>query len=160
MNRLYLENDNVKISLRDDYLLDVQLYSGQFYSGVCARRLFPISGKDKYITLLDSNEKEIAVIRDIKSLMSDSRRAVEEALRQYYLIPKIYRITDINEKHGTIHILADTDHGECSFDVNDRAHNLKVLFDGRVLIRDTNDNRYEIPDMKKLGKKSLDILLL
>lgn len=160
MNRVYLENDSVILKLREDFLLDVQLYSGENYSAVCPRRLFPISGGNKYISLLDREEHEIAVIRNADSLMDESRKALLESLKQYYLIPKILRINEIEEKYGTIHITADTDHGICSFDVTDRTHNLRTLFDGRVLIRDVNDNRYEIPDIRKIDRKTADILLL
>lgn len=160
MERIFIENDNARITLRADMLLDVELYSGLKFEAVEARRLFPITGSRKFITLLDKEEKEVAVIRDLGTLMPESRKATEEALRQYYLIPKIEKITDISEKFRTIRVTAQTNHGTCYFELNDRAHNLKVLFDGRVLIRDTNDNRYEIPDVKKLDRKSLDVFLL
>ena len=160
MERIYIENDNARITLRDDMLLDVELYGGETIRGLEARRLFPVTGAGKYITLLDSEEKEAAVIRDMNTLMTDSKKAVETALKQYYLIPKITSITDISEKYGTIRVNAVTDHGSCYFEVADRSHNLKVLFDRRVLIRDTNDNRYEISDFKTLDRKSLDVFLL
>lgn len=160
MERIYIEYDNARITLRDDMLLDVELYPCGKLEAVEARRLFPITGADKYITLLDREEKESAVIRDLNNLMEDSRKAVKEALRHYYLVPKILEITEISEKYGTIRINAVTDNGNCYFEVNDRSHNLKLLFDGRVLIRDTNDNRYEIVDFKMLDRKSLDVFLL
>ena len=35
-----------------------------------------------------------------------------------------------------------------------------MLYDGRILLRDTNDNRYEVENIRVLDRKSLDILLL
>ena len=35
---------------------------------------------------------------------------------------------------------------------------VKPLYDGRVLIIDANDNRYEIPDYRKLDKRSRKML--
>jgi len=160
MNRIYIENDNARITLRDDMLLDIEMYSGVKFESIEARRLFPITGKNKYITLLDTDKKEVAVILNVDTLMLESKKAVLAALNQYYLVPKIIKITEIVEKFGTIRVNALTDHGNCYFEVSDRARNLKVLYDGRVLIRDTNDNRYEIPDMKKLDRRSLDVFLL
>ena len=161
MERIYIEYDNARITLQPNtYLLDIELYSGVQLTGVEARRLFPVTGSDKYITLLDDAGVEVAVIRDLNTLMPDSRQAVYTALDHYYLIPHITKITDIEEKYGTIRVHAETDRGSCYFEVGDRSHNLKILYDGRVLVRDTNDNRYEIPNMKILDKKSLDVLLL
>lgn len=158
--RTYIEYDNARITLREDFLLDLELYSGLKYSGLEARRLFPITGGDKYITLLDADKNEVAIIRDVDTLMKESAEAVREALRQYYVIPKISRITHIEEKYGTIRVDADTDHGSCHFEVGDRNHGIKVMFDGRILIRDTDDNRYEIPDMGILDRRAIDIFLI
>ena len=55
---------------------------------------------------------------------------------------------------------AIADHGDCYFEINDRSQGIKVLYDGRVLLRDTNDNRYEIENVGKLDRKSRDIFLL
>ncbi|MBE6632931.1 MAG: DUF1854 domain-containing protein [Ruminococcaceae bacterium] len=41
---------------------------------------------------------------------------------------------------------------------SNRHSDIKFLYDGRVLIRDTNDNRYEIEDVKALDRRSQRIL--
>jgi len=161
MERIYIEYDNARFTMQENsYLLDIELYSGVQFKGVEARRLFPVTGSDKYISLLDENGVEVAVIRDLNTLMEDSRQVVREALNQYYCIPRIQKITRIREEYGVIQVNAETDRGPCYFEVGERSHNLNILHDGRVLVRDTNDNRYEIPDMRKLDRKSLDIFLL
>ena len=49
------------------------------------------------------------------------------------------------------------DYSHLPLNINGRA--VKPLYDGRVLIRDANDNRYEIPDYRKLDKKSKAMLM-
>ncbi len=161
MQRIYIENDNARLTLQEnDHRLKVELYSGETWEGVEARRLFPVTGASRYITLMDENGKELAIIRDPATLMPDSRAAVEAALAEYYLVPRIRKILEISEKFGTIRVNASTDHGDCYFEINDRSQGIKVLYDGRVLLRDTNDNRYEIENVGKLDRKSRDIFLL
>ncbi|MBR2405988.1 MAG: DUF1854 domain-containing protein [Clostridia bacterium] len=161
MERIYIENDNARITKREnDFHLDVELYSGEVFENVEARRLFPTTGPDKYITLLNEDGKETAVIRDLNSLMPDSASAVRTALEEYYLIPRIRTITKVESKPGGNYIHAETDRGSCSFKVQSRQQDIKVLFDCRVLIRDSNDNRYEIPDFRLLDRKSRDSLQL
>ena len=46
----------------------------------------------------------------------------------------------------------------CSFEIRNRHSDIKMLYDGRVLVRDSNDNRYEITDCKTLDKHSMAIL--
>jgi hypothetical protein len=160
MNRIYLEYDNARITKgQDDNFLDVELFSGETYSGLEARRLFPITGSNRYISLLNEKKEEIAVIRDINNLMPDSKAAVMYALQKCYLIPKITAYTVVMGKGDKISIDAETDHGPCSFEIRG-SENIKVLYDGRVLFCDTNDNRYEISDISTIDKKSRNDLLI
>ena len=154
MSRIFIENDNAKIILRDDFYLDVEFYTGEKFEKLSPRRLFPVSGAERYITLI-KDRAEVAVIRDIKSLMPQSREAVKEALNEHYFIPKIEEIIKANEKGGVLKITARTDRGICEFDVADFYRSINVLFDRRVLIRDTNDNRYEIPNLDKIDYRSI-----
>ena len=52
----------------------------------------------------------------------------------------------------------ETDHGIITFEIRNHNASVKPLYDGRVLIKDANDNRYEIPDIKKLDKRSQAML--
>lgn len=159
MARLYIDGDEARITKNeDDNTVDVELYSGQKFEKLEPRRLFPISGLRKYITLLDSEGKEQCIIRNLETLMEESRIAVEACLDEYYLIPKISAIVDMEEKYGILKVTCDTDRGIRTFDVRNRYSDIKVLFDNRVLIRDSDDNRYEIPDHRLLDKKSKRLL--
>ena len=48
----------------------------------------------------------------------------------------------------------ETDRGTYSFDIKSRYHDIKILYDGRVLLRDSSDNRYEIENYNRLDKNS------
>ena len=93
----YIEGDNAKITRVDLTHVDVVMFNGQKFENVEPRRLFPISGLRKYITLLDAEEKEVAIIRKLDSLMEDSKKAVEDCLNEYYLVPKIIKVYEVKE---------------------------------------------------------------
>ena len=158
MARNYIGGESVKFTRVDLCLVDMQYFDGRIERGLEPRRLFPITGRDKYITLLDADGHERAIIRDISTLMPESRKVIFEALEEYYLIPKITAVLDITEKFGTIKWTVDTESGQQTFRIQNRHSDVKILYDGRVLIRDTNDNRYEIPDYTRLDKRSRRIL--
>jgi hypothetical protein len=153
--RIYIEGDNARITKGEGILLNVELYDGQKFYDLEARRLFPITGLLKYITLLDSDDKEIACIRDVTTLMEDSKNVVLKSLEEYYLIPKITNIVDSYQKSGIFKMIVDTDRGPYKFDVNNHYYDIEIFYDGRILIRDSSDNRYEIPNWNKLDKKSI-----
>ena len=140
-------------------LVNAELYNGTQLHNLEPRRLFPISGLTKYITLLDENGVEQAVIRNIHHLIPESREVIMQCLDEYYMVPKITSLIDMREKYGIIKVEAQTDRGRVSFDIRNRHHDIKVLYDKRVLFRDANDNRYEIPDYNKLDRHSRKLLV-
>ena len=158
MARLYVNGDEVRFTRRDMCSVDAEFYDGKRIENLEPRRLFPVSGMTRYITLLDEDGKEQAIIRNIDTLMPESKKVIEACLREYYLIPKIKRLIDSTEKYGILKWTVETDRGMCSFEIRNRHSDIKMLDDGRVLVRDSNDNRYEIPDYRTLDKHSMVLL--
>ena len=158
MARLYVEYDAAHFVRKDIALVDMYLFDGRKFEDLEPRRLFPLSGLDKYVTLLDNKGKECAIIRDLCSLPKEERDVIEDCLREYYLIPKITEIYDLTEKYGLIAIDAETDRGRCKIEIRGIVHSMKLLYDNRVLLRDSNDNRYEIPDLMKLDRRSISLI--
>ncbi len=160
MSRNYINGDEVRITKSEFNLVNVEHINGTEWKDLEPKRLFPLSGLDKYITLLDAEGHEVAIIRNLATLIPESRRAVEESLNEYYLIPKITAITERTEKYGSLKWTVETDLGRRKFEIKNRHSDIKALYDGRVLIRDSDDNRYEIPDSEKLDSRSKRLLSL
>ncbi|HAZ20292.1 MAG TPA: hypothetical protein DCY75_09005 [Clostridiales bacterium] len=159
VNRRYIDGDNAKFTRKDLFLVDVEFYTGEKLENVEPRRLFPLSGLTRYIILLDEEGEEQAVIRNLETLIPASRKIVDDCLREYYLIPKIQQIYAANDKFGALKFHVRTDRGICSFSIRNIHADIKVLYGNRVLIRDSNDNRYEIPDYTTMDKESISLLL-
>ena len=158
MARLYVEYDMARFTSKDITLVDMELIDGRKFENLEPKRLFPLSGLDKYITLLDGEGMEVAIIRDLNTLPPDERKIIENCLREYYLIPKITKLNSLVEKYGKITIDAETDRGNSIIEIRGIVHSLKLLYDNRVLIRDINDNRYEIPDLMQLDRHSISLI--
>jgi hypothetical protein len=154
MPRLYIDNDMARFVRKDIALVDMELYDGRYFENLEPRRLFPVTGLEKYITLLDSAGVEQAIIRDLNTLPPKERKIIEECLNEYYLVPKISKIIDCTEKYGVLNIQAETDRGEVLIEIRNVLSGLKLMYGTRVLLRDHNDNRYEIPDLQQLDKNS------
>lgn len=159
MSRIYINSDEVMITKNEGNLVNVQFYTGEKFEGLEPRRLFPVTGLRRYITLLDEEGIEKAVIRNVDDLIPESRDVILSSLNEYYLIPKITKLLDSREKYGILKWKVETDRGIKEFDIRNRHHDIKTLYDGRVLVRDSDDNRYEIPDYNKLDKKSYKLLI-
>ncbi|MBR0536244.1 MAG: DUF1854 domain-containing protein [Clostridia bacterium] len=155
----YIEGSEVKFTENDKIFVDVEFYTGEKFTELELHRMFPITGLTKYIALLDKEGNEIAVIRNIEDLMPESKKVVENCLREYYMIPRIIRFIKMSEKFKIWMWTAETDKGICTFEIRNHITAIKPLYDGRVLIKDANDNRYEIPNVNDLDKKSLSMIL-
>ena len=151
--RIYVTRAD-RITLYENNLVTLTLADGTVYEKLEPRRLFPVSRANTYITLLDTEGVEIAVIRKLTDLNPEALERIEYSLSDYYLVPHITKILSVSEKYGTIHWTVETDRGVKSFDIRNRNHDIRVYADGRVRVRDSDDNRYIITDYRKLDKHS------
>lgn len=158
MARIYIDHDTAHFEKCDITFVDMTLYTGERFYHLEPRRLFPTTGVSKYITLLDDDGVEVAIIRDLATLPANERTVIESCLGEYYHIPKIERITGSSEKFGVIKFYCDTDRGSCVIEVRNIVHQIKLMYGMRVLFRDNDDNRYEIPDLGALDRKSRSFL--
>ena len=151
--RIYVTGDD-KITVYENNLVTLTLKDGTEYTALEPRRLFPVSRVDSYITLLNEEGVEVAVIKELSDLNAASREVIEYSLNDYYLVPHILKIYSVSEKNGKIHWAIETERGYKEFDVRNRNHDVRVYSDGRVRVRDSDDNRYIITDYRKLDKHS------
>ena len=155
MSRIYVDKYTGKIECTDLYLVRLTMKDGTVYEDLEPRRLFPYTNYTMYITLLDKNEKELGFVRDFEELDEDSQKALAKCFEQYYMIPKIIRVIDCQEEAGTLKWTVDTDRGKVVFSIKNRHSDIKHLIGStRIIIRDSNDNRYEISNPEELDKHS------
>ncbi len=154
MSRLYIDNDMARFTRKDISLVDMELFDGRKFENLEPRRLFPLSGLEKYITLLDQDGIERAIIRDMKTLPPHEQDIIQACLAEYYLIPKITKITGCKEKYGVLRIWAQTNCGDVVIEIRNIIHGIKLIYGTRVQLRDVNDNRYEISNLNDLDSHS------
>jgi len=120
-------------------------------------RAFPLTMPWRYIILIDENNREIGLLRDIKDLDDSSRKILKEELEKIYFIPRITKIRRIKEEFGVLIWETETDKGPRRFEVTSR-RDIKKIGKRRIIIRDADGNLYDIPDYANLDQKSLVLL--
>ena len=159
MERLYIDRENGRLERTDLCQVKLILSDGTVYERLQPRRLFPYTMPSKYITLLGDDGHEVAVVRDMDQLDDGSKDALNDALSEYYMIPKIQRLLAIEDINGALKWRVLTDHGEIEFRIHNRNSDIKLLRGTRkVLVRDADDNRYLIPDHTALDHHSKHLL--
>ncbi len=147
----------VTFTHRDMTLVDMHL-NGETTESLTPRRLFPTNDREHYISLLDESGHEVAILRSLDGLDAESAAVIQNALSEYYIIPEITAVLAIDEKGGSDRWTVMTDRGECSFQIKSRITDVKPMDDGRILFRDSSDNRYEIRDWRALDPRSRRLL--
>ena len=159
MGRIYVDKYTGKIERTDIYHVRLTMRDGSIFEKLEPHRLFPFTNTSMYITLLDENEREVGFIRDFEELDEASKKAIEECFEEYYMIPQITRLIEVSEKFGSLKWAVETNSGRVSFRIRNRHSDIKLLYGtNRVLVRDSNDNRYEIKDYTKLDAHSQHLL--
>lgn len=159
MARNFIDGNEIRLTVKDKIFCDVKFYTGQKLSDLEPRRLFPVSGLNDYITFLDSEGEEQFILRRLDNMEPHQRELLQGCLEEYYRIPKIKRLITFSEKHCIWLWTVETDRGEFTFEIVNHIRSLKMFYDKRILVKDSNDNRYEIPNIYDLDKRSQKLIL-
>jgi hypothetical protein len=132
-------------------------YEGRRYENISVLKAFPLSASTSYIALIDQEDKEIGMIEELHLLPDESRRVLEEELSRRYVIPKIIRVLEVDEIFGMPIWRVVTDRGVRTIELKSR-NDAKLLPSGRVIIKDMDGNRYEIPNFWEMDSRSRGLL--
>ncbi len=122
---------------------------------------FPLTNPDQFISIIGmkdgKKDKEIGIIEDTKKLDSKSRKILKGELKRAYFMPQITKINRLKEDHGMMKFDVDTDKGQREFETRYK-EDIRKLKGGHVVIKDSDGNRYEIKDYRRLDQKSVILI--
>lgn len=120
---------------------------------VQARRCFPLSDPDRYVSLVDAGGHELLCLTSLRELNASARQAVEQALGATELLPQLLKIDGVQQEATQSTWQVQTDRGAREFVVDQEDH-VRRLSDGRYLITDAHGMRYLVPPAEQLDPRS------
>ncbi len=157
----YITKDNAKFEKVNDFISmtvtlpdDDGVMSEKKYDRIFLHRAFPFDLPYSYISVLDIDSVEIGVIADIDALGEENAALLRAELDRKYYTPIINKIISVKEKFGYSYWKVLTDEGELDLTLHDTFRSLLKVGGTRIFINDMDGNRYEIPDIEKLDRKS------
>ena len=153
-----LDPKRVRLFREPPWALRLTLLEDRSYPKVKVVRAFPLSHPDQYIAFLDVKDEEIGTIKDPEALDETSQKILREELGKRYLGAVIRSIRSVRNEFGTSYWDVDTNRGRRDFVVKNVLENVLWLGERRLLFVDVDGNRFEIPDVKRLDKRSLALL--
>ncbi len=133
-------------------------YLDKDYKRVVFSRILPLNNPDEYISVMDTENKEIGIILSLRELGERQAEIVGNELSKRYFCPAIQKITSVKEKMGYVYFDAHIKGRSRNFAVKDVSRNIRQLGDQRIIIFDVDGNRYLIEDTSAMDKKSLRLL--
>ena len=138
---------------------------------VFLHRAFPFGDPDLYISVqaifhkdgkthdedgkrIKGDMKEVGMIGNIADFDPETQEILRAELGRKYYCPTIKTISSIKERYGYSYWVVDTDMGDISFGVYDTFRSIQRISDDRLVINDIDGNKYDIPSLEALDKRS------
>jgi len=121
---------------------------------VLFHRAFPFEKPNEFISVQDEDGKEYGIIRNLADFDGKGRDIVEKALNRKYFCPEIKRIRKLQEQFGYSLWEVDTSVGAMELVLKDTFGSIIRISDTYLIINDISGNRYVIPDVSALDRKS------
>ena len=120
-------------------------------------RCFPLNEPTEWISLVDNQGFEVAIVRTLTNLEPARRDLIEDALRKREFLPIITRIhrIDVESAHSEWRI--STDRGDTQFLLGHDDH-VRALSKARFVVTDSTGMRYLVHDISRLDAKSQRLL--
>lgn len=126
----------------------------QNYDRVFLHRSFPYEHPEAYISVQDGEKNEIGMIAKISQFPDSTAALLRGELARKYYSPVITAIHSVRDRYGYAYIHASTESGEMDITLRDASRSMTRVDERRVIITDIDGNRYTIPDLTQLDRKS------
>ena len=136
-------------------------YDGQDYRHITLRRTLPIGRPMEYVSVADSKNNEIGIIKSVNEFSGSQFEIIIAELDKRYYCPEILEVKSVKDKLGYVYmeLLLEVPNDDkkhvrnCA--VKDVNRNIRMLSDESLIIFDVDGNRYIISDLAKLDKHSV-----
>lgn len=116
-------------------------------------RQFPMDMLWEFISVMDEEEHEIGIVREI-GLFGEEEAILRDELERRYYVRKIRSILSVKEQFGFSHWRVMTNEGEVRFTLKDTFQSISTVNGSRVQFTDMLGNRFEVEAMESLDVKS------
>ena len=155
MKHRIIAHEPVRLTHRADGTLCATRGTGQ--QPVVVRPCFPWSEPQRFISLRDDGNAEVALVKDPAELDAASRQALERAMAEAGFLLEVTRVLSVEEEVEIRHWQVLTRQGPRSFQtrLDDWPRSLPG---GGFLIRDVGGDLYHLPPPAQLDPKSRELL--
>ena len=124
------------------------------YDRIFLHRMFPFEEPERYLSVLDGDQKELGIIEDLAVFGEEECKILRSELERKYYLKKILTIDRLKDRYGFTYWDVTTPEGKTSFTLQDTQRSIQKMDENRLMIIDIDGNRYEIPNVSELDRQS------
>ena len=148
---VWLTPENATFYIKNDFLhIKTESYEGRVH--LC--RQFPFELEWEFISVMNEEQAEVGIIKSISLFEGVGEELLRTELRRRYYAPVIDKIISVKERYGFSYWRVHTPEGNVNFTLHDTYRSILRASHNRVVLLDVNGNRFEIPDVNALDRKS------
>ena len=103
---------------------------------------------------MNEEQAEVGIIKSVSLFEGVGEELLRTELRRRYYAPVIDKILGVKERYGFSYWRVHTAEGNVNFTLHDTYRSIIRASHNRVVLLDVNGNRFEIPDVQALDRKS------
>lgn len=121
---------------------------------ICA---FPFTAPNEFLSVRTSDDKqeELGIIENISEFDDATINLIKKHLEIRYFMPEIIKVYSVKEEYGHTYWSVLTNKGKHKFTSPSGSSGSVIRNENRVIIKDSDQNRYEIKDLTKLTAKEM-----
>lgn len=154
----HVEVSSIRLFREPPWVLRLTIEGDRSYTRVKVVRAAPLSHPDRYVCLLDAKDEEICMLDELRQVSEEMQEILREELDRRYLTSRIEQVKSVRNEFGTSYWEVQTNRGPREFVVQNAAENAQWLGDHRLLLIDVDGNRFEVPRLDELDKRSLGFI--
>lgn len=150
---LRLDPANASFKMKNGFLCLV--LDGEEYNRVFLHRAFPLELLYEYISVTDSDSKELGIIYKLGDFDTETAELLKTELERKYYQPVVKKINSLKERYGFSYwnVVTDEDR-KVSFTMQDTFRNIIRAGEDKAVLLDVDGNRFVIESLSALDKKS------
>ena len=152
-----IDKNNAEFFIKNKFLALKTKIDGEEteYDRVFLHRDFPHELLWEYISVVGEENKEIGIIYSLEDFEADTIELLKKEIERKYYSPEITVIHSVKERYGFSYWKVTVADGrDLNFTMQDTFRNIIRIGDDRAMLVDVNGNRYSIPDVSNLDRKS------
>ena len=117
-------------------------------------RDFPFDHPWSYISVLSTENMELAFLQSIDLFDGEQKEMIVRELERKYYTPSIQKILSVKDRFGFSYWDVETESGRVTFTLQDTFKSISRAGENKLFFSDVDGNRFMIEDIERLDRKS------